>query len=107
MTIAMEVCLPARVFPLSISIPSPAENSLISPSPSPSPTTYLLPLPSPLSTPPNHHLIASQPPSTLSRSSSFAPGSHRRSHPNLQHLSLVPLTPKYPIDPADYSAYFD
>ncbi|ETI22682.1 hypothetical protein G647_06758 [Cladophialophora carrionii CBS 160.54] len=46
-------------------------------------------------------------PTTLSRSSSFAPGSHRRSHPNLQHLSLAPLTPKYPIDPADYSAYFD
>ncbi|KIW66849.1 hypothetical protein, variant [Phialophora macrospora] len=46
-------------------------------------------------------------PATLSRSSSFAPGSHRRSHPNLQHLSLAPLTPKYPIDPADYSPYFD
>ncbi|KAG9775161.1 hypothetical protein KCU88_g5186, partial [Aureobasidium melanogenum] len=45
---------------------------------------------------------------TLSRSSSFAPGPHRRrSHPNLHHLSLAPLTPKYPIDPADYSAYFD
>jgi hypothetical protein len=45
--------------------------------------------------------------SSLSPSASFAPGSHRRSHPNLQHLSLAPLTPKYPIDPADYSAYFD
>ncbi|KIW09837.1 hypothetical protein PV08_11938 [Exophiala spinifera] len=44
---------------------------------------------------------------SLSRSSSFAPGPHRRSHPNLHHLSLAPLTPKYPIDPADYSAYFD
>ncbi|EXJ85237.1 hypothetical protein A1O3_05912 [Capronia epimyces CBS 606.96] len=44
---------------------------------------------------------------TLSRSSSFAPGPHRRSHPNLHHLSLAPLTPKYPIDPADYSAYFN
>lgn len=49
---------------------------------------------------------------SLSRSpssSNFAPGSHRRSHPHLQqqHLSLAPLTPKYPIDPADYSAYFD
>ncbi|KAK4939606.1 hypothetical protein LTR10_020106 [Elasticomyces elasticus] len=44
---------------------------------------------------------------TLSRSSSFAPGPHRRSHPNLQHLSLAPLTPKYPIAPADYSPYFD
>ncbi|KAK5053817.1 hypothetical protein LTR84_001779 [Exophiala bonariae] len=43
----------------------------------------------------------------LSRSSSFAPGPHRRSHPNLHHLSLAPLTPKYPIDPADYDAYFD
>ncbi|EXJ85882.1 hypothetical protein A1O1_06251 [Capronia coronata CBS 617.96] len=43
----------------------------------------------------------------LSRSSSFAPGPHRRSHPNLHHLSLAPLTPKYPIDPADYLAYFD
>lgn len=41
---------------------------------------------------------------------SFAPGPHRRSHPNLQNLStlsLAPLTPKYPIDPADYNAYFD
>ncbi|KAI1616571.1 hypothetical protein EDD36DRAFT_429453 [Exophiala viscosa] len=44
---------------------------------------------------------------TLSRSSSFAPGPHRRSHPNLHHLSLAPLTPKYPIAPADYSPYFD
>ncbi|KIX04573.1 ornithine carbamoyltransferase [Rhinocladiella mackenziei CBS 650.93] len=44
---------------------------------------------------------------SLSRSSSFAPGPHRRSHPNLHHLSLAPLTPKYPIDPADYAAYFD
>ncbi|KEF55871.1 uncharacterized protein A1O9_07451 [Exophiala aquamarina CBS 119918] len=44
---------------------------------------------------------------SLSRSSSFAPGPHRRSHPNLHHLSLAPLTPKYPIDPADYDAYFD
>lgn len=48
----------------------------------------------------------------LSRSSSavFAPGPHRRSHPNLQNLhslSLAPLTPKYPIDPADYDAYYD
>lgn len=49
----------------------------------------------------------------LSRSSStsaFAPGPHRRSHLNLQNistLSLAPLTPKYPIDPADYNAYFD
>lgn len=48
----------------------------------------------------------------LSRSPSatFAPGPHRRSHPNLQtlhHLSLAPLTPKYPIDPADYDAYHD
>ncbi|KIY00961.1 uncharacterized protein Z520_03627 [Fonsecaea multimorphosa CBS 102226] len=47
------------------------------------------------------------PSSPLSRSSSFAPGPHRRSHPNLQHLSLAPLTPKYPIDPADYAAYFN
>lgn len=51
-------------------------------------------------------LTSRQSPS-LSRSSSFAPGPHRRSHPNLHHLSLAPLTPKYPIDPADYSAYFD
>lgn len=48
----------------------------------------------------------------LSRSPSatFAPGPHRRSHPNLQNLhslSLAPLTPKYPIDPADYDAYYD
>lgn len=45
----------------------------------------------------------------LSRSPSatFAPGPHRRSHPNLHHLSLAPLTPKYPIDPSDYDAYFD
>lgn len=43
-------------------------------------------------------------------SSAFAPGPHRRSHPNLQNLgtlSLAPLTPKYPIDPADYDAYFN
>ena len=58
-------------------------------------------------------LTAGQSPSySLSRtpsSSSFAPGSHRRSHLNLQQqtLSLAPLTPKYPIDPADYSAYYD
>jgi Protein of unknown function (DUF3984) len=37
----------------------------------------------------------------------FSPGPHRRSHPNLQHLSLAPLTPKYPITPSDYNAYFD
>src|SRR4051794_22461548 len=37
-------------------------------------------------------------------SSAFAPGAHRRSHPNLQHLSLAPLTPKYPINPSDYDA---
>lgn len=48
----------------------------------------------------------------LSRSPSahFAPGPHRRSHPNLQNLhtlSLAPLTPKYPIDPSDYDAYYD
>lgn len=48
----------------------------------------------------------------LSRSPSahFAPGPHRRSHPNLQNLhtlSLAPLTPKYPIDPSDYEAYYD
>ena len=43
-----------------------------------------------------------------SRSSlSFSPGPHRRSHPNLQHLSLAPLTPKYPINPSDYNAYVD
>lgn len=43
-------------------------------------------------------------------SSAFAPGPHRRSHLNLQNLgtlSLAPLTPKYPIDPADYDAYFN
>ncbi|RMD44735.1 hypothetical protein DV735_g415, partial [Chaetothyriales sp. CBS 134920] len=48
------------------------------------------------------------PVSGLSRSpsaSSFGPG--RRSHPNLQHLSLAPLAPKYPIEPADYSPSFD
>src|SRR2546423_8618531 len=48
---------------------------------------------------------------SLSRShsstSAFAPGAHRRSHPNLQHLSLAPLTPKYPISPSDYDAYFN
>jgi hypothetical protein len=48
---------------------------------------------------------------SLSRShssiSAFAPGAHRRSHPNLQHLSLAPLTPKYPINPSDYDAYFN
>ncbi|KAL9115415.1 MAG: hypothetical protein Q9227_000736 [Pyrenula ochraceoflavens] len=38
---------------------------------------------------------------------SFTPGSHRRSHPNLQHLSLAPLTPKYPIEPSDFDAYVD
>lgn len=49
----------------------------------------------------------------LSRTSSahsiYAPGSHRRSHPNLSaaHLSFAPLTPRYPIDPADYLAYND
>jgi Protein of unknown function (DUF3984) len=37
----------------------------------------------------------------------FSPGSHRRSHPNLQHLSLAPLTPNYPITPSDYNAYID
>lgn len=37
----------------------------------------------------------------------FSPGPHRRSHPNLQHLSLAPLTPKYPIMPSDYNAYVD
>ncbi|KPI43803.1 uncharacterized protein AB675_6412 [Cyphellophora attinorum] len=37
----------------------------------------------------------------------YAPGPHRRSHPNIQHLSLAPLTPRYPIDPADYLAYHD
>ncbi|KAJ9658173.1 hypothetical protein H2198_003878 [Neophaeococcomyces mojaviensis] len=42
-----------------------------------------------------------------SPSATFAPGPHRRSHPNLHHLSLAPLTPKYPIDPSDYDAYFD
>ena len=51
--------------------------------------------------------LSQSPVHTLSRSSSFAPGPHRRSHPNLHHLSLAPLTPKYPIDPADYDAYFD
>ncbi|KIW85324.1 hypothetical protein Z517_00714 [Fonsecaea pedrosoi CBS 271.37] len=51
--------------------------------------------------------MTQSPSSPLSRSSSFAPGPHRRSHPNLQHLSLAPLTPRYPIDPADYAAYFD
>ncbi|RMZ89409.1 hypothetical protein DV736_g3365, partial [Chaetothyriales sp. CBS 134916] len=52
--------------------------------------------------------MSQSPASGLSRSpsaSSFGPG--RRSHPNLQHLSLAPLAPKYPIEPADYSAYFD
>ena len=46
---------------------------------------------------------------SLSRSpsSSFAPGAHRRSHPNLSHISLAPLTPKYPINPSDYDAYID
>ncbi|RVX71613.1 hypothetical protein B0A52_03797 [Exophiala mesophila] len=53
------------------------------------------------------------PPSPSASSSSshaYTPGPHRRSHPNLQslsHLSLAPLTPRYPIDPADYNAYFD
>ena len=37
----------------------------------------------------------------------FSPGPHRRSHPNLQHLSLAPLTPRYPITPSDYTAYVD
>ncbi len=37
----------------------------------------------------------------------FSPGAHRRSHPNLQHLSLAPLTPRYPITPSDYNAYVD
>ena len=48
---------------------------------------------------------------SLSRSypstSSFAPSARRRSHPNLQHQSLAPLTPKYPIHPSDYDAYFN
>ncbi|ETN45986.1 uncharacterized protein HMPREF1541_00168 [Cyphellophora europaea CBS 101466] len=44
---------------------------------------------------------------TPSTHSIYAPGSHRRSHPNLSHLSLAPLTPRYPIDPADYLAYTD
>ncbi|KKY23921.1 hypothetical protein UCRPC4_g02734 [Phaeomoniella chlamydospora] len=38
---------------------------------------------------------------------SFTPGSHRRSHPNLHHLSFAPLTPKYPISASDYDAYID
>lgn len=37
----------------------------------------------------------------------FSPGVHRRSYPSLQHLSLAPLTPKYPITPSDYNAYVD
>jgi Protein of unknown function (DUF3984) len=37
----------------------------------------------------------------------FSPGAHRRSHPSVQHLSLAPLTPKYPIMPSDYDAYVD
>lgn len=37
----------------------------------------------------------------------FSPGAHRRSHPSLQHLSLAPLTPKYPITPSDYNPYVD
>ena len=48
---------------------------------------------------------------TLSRSPSatspFAPGAHRRSHPDLKHISLTPLAPKYPITPSDYNAYHD
>ncbi len=49
-------------------------------------------------------------PQTSNRSNStltFSPGAHRRSYPNLQHLSLAPLTPKYPITPSDYNAYVD
>jgi hypothetical protein len=46
---------------------------------------------------------ANQPNSTLD----FSPSPRRRSHPNLQHLSLAPLTPKYPISPSDYNAYVD
>jgi Protein of unknown function (DUF3984) len=37
----------------------------------------------------------------------FSPGAHRRSHASVQHLSLAPLTPKYPITPSDYDAYVD
>jgi len=37
----------------------------------------------------------------------FSPGAHRRSHPSVQHLSLAPLTPKYPITPSDYEPYVD
>lgn len=38
---------------------------------------------------------------------SFSPGSHRRSHPNLHHLSFAPLAPKYPVSPSDYNQYVD
>lgn len=48
-----------------------------------------------------------QSPSRSNSALTFSPGAHRRSYPNLQHLSLAPLTPKYPITPSDYSAYFD
>ncbi|KIW95514.1 uncharacterized protein Z519_04099 [Cladophialophora bantiana CBS 173.52] len=96
----MEVCLPTPL-PFCISTLTPS-----APPPSPSPCTIP---PGPLFTRVGdiNHEIPQSPSSPLSRSSSFAPGPHRRSHPNLQHLSLAPLTPKYPIDPADYAAYFD
>ena len=44
---------------------------------------------------------------SLSRSSSTRSlrSSHRRSHPNLTHLSLAPLTPKFPISSSDYDAF--
>ncbi|KAL8243830.1 hypothetical protein R6Q59_010088 [Mikania micrantha] len=47
---------------------------------------------------------------TLSRSPSatFGPSSRgRRSQTNIHHLSLAPLTPRYPVDLSDYDAYFD
>ena len=52
-------------------------------------------------------LNAQQAPNRSNSTLTFSPGPHRRSHPNLQHLSLAPLTPKYPITPSDYAAYVD
>lgn len=54
-----------------------------------------------------NELNLSQASNRSSSTLTFSPGAHRRSHPNLQHLSLAPLTPKYPITPSDYNAYVD
>lgn len=97
-----------------------ATDALATPAFVPTPASYSPVRPRLAATP--HHLQTQQRLSALQKydelnmpqasnrsnsTSNFSPGAHRRSHPNLQHLSLAPLTPKYPITPSDYNAYVD